>query len=121
MHFDDLSTLRDEDLCELEGRRTLEPADWRRIDDELRRRRRSRVPGLADLPGGPPPLAMPSLGDLERVTEALMFRLGATEREVRRLRWWVVLTPVVWVALAAATVLVAQALGLDLLQGVGLP
>jgi len=27
----------------------------------------------------------------------------------------------VWVALAAATVLVAQALGLDLLQGVGLP
>ena len=104
MHFDDLSALPDEDLYALEGTRSLEPADWRRVDDELRRRRRSRVPGLADLPDGPPPQTMPSLGDLERVAASLADRLEATQRDVRRLRWWMVLAPVLWGAVAAAGV-----------------
>lgn len=104
MQLDDLSTLPDEALCVLEGDRTLDPAEWRRIDDELRRRRRARMPGLAHLPGGAPPDAMPSLGDLERVTAALSEQLLNTQRQVRRLRWWVLLSPLLWVLLAAGMV-----------------
>lgn len=112
MQMDDLSTLPDDELCALEGSRFLEPADWRRIDDELRRRRRSRVPGLADLPEGPPHGTMATLGDLERVTDALAAQLVETQRTVRRLRWWVVLAPVLWGAAAAVATLAARAAGL---------
>jgi hypothetical protein len=109
MQLDDLSALPDDDLCALEGHRSLEPSDWRRIDDELRRRRRSRVPGLADLPDGPPAGTMPTLGDLERVTAALALQLAETQHTVRRLRWWIVIAPLIWSALVAAAVLVTRA------------
>ena len=112
MQFDDLSTLPDEELCALEGRRSLEPADWRRIDEELRRRRQSRVPGLADLPGGPPPATTLTLGDLERVADALTARLARTERQVRHLRWWLVFAPLLWAAIGIAGVLALSSAGL---------
>ena len=120
MQTDDLRALADEDLCALEGHRSLEPSDWRRIDDELRRRRRSRVSGLADLPGGPPAETMPTLGDLERVASELAARLAATDRAVHRLRWWVLLTPVLWALVAGATLLAMRGVWADLVQRLGL-
>jgi hypothetical protein len=120
MQTDDLRALADEDLCALEGHRSLEPSDWRRIDDELRRRRRSRVTGLADLPGGPPAETMPTLGDLERVASELTARLAATEREVRRLRWWVLFSPVIWALVAGASLLATRSFAPELLQRIGL-
>ena len=117
MHLDDLSALPDEDLYDLEGRRSLEPAEWRRVDDELRRRRRSRIPGytggvgLADMPEG---TSVPqlTLGDLERVQTTLLSRLATSEQQVRRLKWWVVLTPVMWALAAAAGIYAARVLAL---------
>ena len=111
MHFDDLSALPDDELYALEGRRSLEPADWRRVDDELRRRRHLRVNGLADVAEGSSMPPTPTLSDLERVASSLAVKLASTEREVRRLRWWVVLTPVLWVLLAAGSIVAAQTFG----------
>src|SRR5437867_13214876 len=103
MQTDDLRALADEDLCALEGHRSLEPSDWPRIDDELRRRRRSRVSGPADLPGGPPAETMPTPGDLQRVASELAAPLGATDRAVHRLRWRVLPTPAARALAAGAT------------------
>jgi len=113
VHFDDLSALPDDELYALEGRRSLEPADWRRVDDELRRRRHLRVngPGLADVVEGSTMPPTPTLSDLERVASSLAVKLASTEREVRRLRWWVLLTPVLWVLLAAGSIVAAQTFG----------
>jgi hypothetical protein len=117
VHLDDLSALPDEDLYDLEGRRSLEPAEWRRVDDELRRRRRSRIPGygtsigLADMPETTP-VPQITLGDLERVQSTILSRLTATEQRVRRLKWWVVLTPVMWALAAAAGVYAARVFAL---------
>ena len=123
VHLDDLSALPDDDLYALEGRRSLDPAEWRRVDDELRRRRQLRVMGgyadlvpetrgYADMAGEPRPVPTPTLGDLERVAASLATRLESTERSVRRLRWWVLLTPVLWALVAAGSVIAAQTLGL---------
>lgn len=112
MHLDDLSALPDDDLYALEGRRTLEPAEWRRVDDELRRRRHLRVTGgFADMPGQPPVQPSPTLGDLERVAASLATRLESTERAVRRLKWWVLLTPVLWALVAAGSAIAVRTVG----------
>ena len=111
VHLDDLSALPDDELYVLEGRRSLDPADWRRVDDELRRRRHLRVHALADVADTSSAQPTPTLSDLERVASSLAVKLASTEREVRRLRWWVVLTPVLWVLLAAGSIVAAQTFG----------
>jgi hypothetical protein len=92
---DDLTWLPDDELYNLERQRTIEGNELDRIDAELKRRRKSRTRAqLADV--APIEHDNPTLGDLERVAASLEERVGYLDRQVRGLRWWIAMVPLVW-------------------------
>jgi hypothetical protein len=120
---DDLSWASDEELYALEQQRSIEPARLAEIDDELRRRRRSRREALADVTRPAP--AMPTLGDIERIAgslEATMAaRVARLERRVQRLRWWVLAAPLLWGAAGVAAWMALQQWAPSVLRGLAVP
>ena len=102
-----LGELEDHELYALEADRCLEPAEWQRVEAELRRRRQSRRVTAADVSLGVPVPPSVTLNDLERVSlaleERLAERVAALDRRARALRWWTMAAPLAWglVGLAA--------------------
>lgn len=105
MTTDDLSWVSDDELYRLEQQRGLDPRSWAEIDAELRRRRASRGALPADMARAA--TDPPTMRDLERVASSLEAtiegRLDTVERRIRRLRWWTIAAPLIWIGLAVGT------------------
>jgi hypothetical protein len=119
MTTDDLSWVSDDELYRLEQQRGLDPRSWAEIDAELRRRRASRGAGPADLARS---ATEPStVRDLERVADSLEAtlegRLDTMEKRIRRLRWWTVAAPLIWIGMATATWVALQLWAPEVLSG----
>lgn len=118
---EELSRASDDELYALEQERTLEPGSWAQIASELQRRKQSRRAALADVPR--PTAEAPTLGDLERIANTLEVMLDARlvrlDARMRRLRWWVLAGPVIWVLVGAGTWLALREWAPALLERVG--
>lgn len=102
MSLDNLTQATDEELAALERQRSLGLDDCRKVDAERRRRRQSRL-GMGTPPDSFAPPATATLGDVERIATVIDRHLAEVAARVGRLRFWLMLAPIVWVGVAAAT------------------
>jgi hypothetical protein len=120
VNYDDLTRASDDELFELEEQNGLDPKSWSDIDAEWRRRRQTRS-GPADMVRSPGEQA--TVRDVERVAgtleAALDGRLDVIEARTRRLRWWVFLSPPIWIGITTGVWIAIARFAPEILRGIG--